>query len=362
MWGLAVVLSAPVAAHPVPSAISIFASTAGAIDGTLVAHIEDVAHDLNVAPPQQLLDSTVARARAAAIVAMLSARVTLTVDGRPYAPEWSTTVTPLPDRQSVRLQFRVAAPASYGRVGVHAVLFPYDPIHRTFVNVYEHAAITQAILEAGRPDFEYFGGARQGAIGAVRRFVGSGVRARSDPVQTKLLFLPDLDCCCSRGSVAKRLALVVFTGFTIAHSITRGARRAEHPEAPPAWIIEPAIALGIVCVGAEPNLLVIAKPGGRDLQASQIGWPGSSTRFGFANVLRNGSAAPRVLGWSLFSFNLGVEIIGQLVVVPARRRADGSDLGAQRRDGRRVAQAGYRLASRRPVAMQFRPTGVGYKR
>ena len=38
--------------------------------------------------------------------------------------------------------------------------------------------------------------------------------------------------------------------------------------------------------------------------------------FGFANVLREMELPARALGWSLFSFNLGVEI-GQLLVVVA---------------------------------------------
>ena len=36
--------------------------------------------------------------------------------------------------------------------------------------------------------------------------------------------------------------------------------------------------------------------------------------FGFAGVLRDMGLPPRALGWSLFSFNLGVEI-GQLLIV-----------------------------------------------
>ena len=36
--------------------------------------------------------------------------------------------------------------------------------------------------------------------------------------------------------------------------------------------------------------------------------------FGFANVLREMDLPSRALGWSLFSFNIGVEI-GQLLVV-----------------------------------------------
>jgi hypothetical protein len=38
--------------------------------------------------------------------------------------------------------------------------------------------------------------------------------------------------------------------------------------------------------------------------------------FGFANVLREFGLPAEALGWSLFSFNLGVEL-GQLVIVAA---------------------------------------------
>ena len=61
--------------------------------------------------------------------------------------------------------------------------------------------------------------------------------------------------------------------------------------------------------------------------------------FGFANVLREMDLPARALGWSLFSFNVGVEI-GQLFVVVAvasalallRRRSEAA--------GRRLVFAG----------------------
>ena len=41
-------------------------------------------------------------------------------------------------------------------------MFPYDPIHQTFLNVYEGETLTsQAILDRGRPPFEYFAGTRR---------------------------------------------------------------------------------------------------------------------------------------------------------------------------------------------------------
>src|SRR5207237_7099294 len=79
---------------------------------------------------------------------------------------------------------------------------------------------------------------------------------------------------------------------------------------PPARYIEPAIALSIVYVGAD-NLLV---RNGRDVRAWIALTFGLIHGFGFANVLREMDLPGRALGWSLFSFNFGVEI-GQLLVV-----------------------------------------------
>src|SRR5262249_44760450 len=94
--------------------------------------------------------------------------------------------------------------------------------------------------------------------------------------------------------------------------------------------IEPAIALSIVYVGAD-NLLV---HGGRDVRAWIAFTFGFIHGFGFANVLREMDLPTRALGWSLFSFNVGVEI-GQLLVVAtvatalARLRARSEVAGRQ---------------------------------
>src|SRR5207245_9076521 len=78
----------------------------------------------------------------------------------------------------------------------------------------------------------------------------------------------------------------------------------------PARLLEPAIALSIGYVGAD-NLLI---KGGRDVRAWIAFAFGFIHGFGFASVLREMDLPARALGWSLFSFNVGVEI-GQLMVV-----------------------------------------------
>jgi hypothetical protein len=54
--------------------------------------------------------------------------------------------------------------------------------------------------------------------------------------------------------------------------------------------------------------------GGRDMRAWIAFAFGLIHGFGFANVLRDMDLPGRALGWTLFGFNVGVEI-GQLVVV-----------------------------------------------
>ncbi len=80
---------------------------------------------------------------------------------------------------------------------------------------------------------------------------------------------------------------------------------------PSAQLVEPAIALSIVYVGAD-NLLV-AK-GGRDVRVWIALGFGLIHGFGFASVLKELELPRQALGWSLFSFNVGVEI-GQACIV-----------------------------------------------
>jgi hydrogenase/urease accessory protein HupE len=184
-------------------------------------------------------------------------------------------------------------------------MFPYDPNHQTFVNVYENDPVpSQFILDGNHSTTEYVAGTRQGVLAVVRKFIPAGIHhILIGP--DHLLFLIGL---LLMGGSIRRLGMVV-TSFTIAHSITLSLA-ALNILTPPARLIEPAIALSIVYVGAD-NLLA---QGGRDVRAWIAFSFGFIHGFGFANVLREMQLPSRALGWSLFSFNFGVEI-GQLFVV-----------------------------------------------
>ncbi|MEO5741681.1 MAG: HupE/UreJ family protein, partial [Vicinamibacterales bacterium] len=277
-----------------------------AVELTVVAHTFDLANDLKIQPPEKLLEGDTLNAQGIAVTNLLRNRLTVRADGDSLANATWSAPEALPERQSIRLRahYPLARPA--GRIDVVAQMFPYDPQHKTFLNVYENGAvIAQVFLDKDRTAFEYFAGTRQGAWAVLQRFVPAGMHhILIGP--DHLLFLAGLLLL---GGNLKQLLLVV-TAFTIAHSITLSLA-ALGMVIPPASAIEPAIALSIVYVGAD-NLLVSA--GGRDTRAWIAFAFGLIHGFGFANVLREMDLPSRALGWTLFAFNVGVEI-GQLVFV-----------------------------------------------
>jgi hydrogenase/urease accessory protein HupE len=322
----------PASAHPIPFSyldLRLQSDANGNIlQGTLIAHIFDVAHDLNVAPPERLLDPAFVARYDEAIVKMLAGGLEVMADGRVLTPAWSAPDV-VADRQSIRLHVTFRLDRAPGTLAIAASLFPYDPQHQTFLNIYEGDTLTQAILDRGNARFEYFPGTRQGVLAVIRRFVPAGIHhILIGP--DHLLFLVGLLLL---GGTIRRLALVV-TSFTVAHSITLSLA-ALNIVTPPARIIEPAIALSIVYVGAD-NLLV---HGGRDVRAWIAFAFGFIHGFGFANVLREMDLPARALGWSLFSFNLGVEI-GQLLVVLVVASAFAALRARSETAGRRLVFAG----------------------
>ena len=334
LWALAasVAVSGAVEAHPVPFTYLDVRIDASGVELSVVAHAYDLSHDLGlgVESPGKLLEATVLTSEANRISALISDRLTIVGDGRSLsAGEWSQP-EPLHDRQSIRIRTRYDSGRPLGSVVVRAHMFPYDPQHQTFVNFYDAGDLaSQAILSESRSEFEYFMGTRQGSAAVVKKFLPSGIHhILIGP--DHLLFLIGLLLL---GGSVRQLALVV-TAFTLAHSVTLSIA-ALGLVTPPARLIEPAIALSIVYVGAD-NLMV---QGGRDMR----GWIafafGFIHGFGFANVLRDMDLPNRALGWSLFSFNLGVEI-GQLVVVVTVASALAFLRARSETAGRRIAVAG----------------------
>ena len=335
-WLLIAVLAwaAPATAHPVPfSYLDLRLDGSGrapAVSGTLTVHIFDAAHELSVETPARLLDPAYASSRDADLQRILRGRLSLRGEAVALDIVWGP-IEVLPDRQSLRLPFTAGSGArAPGALEVTAILFPYDPQHQTFVNVYEESALRQqAILDSDHPSIEYFSGSVRGTLAVAVRFVAAGIHhILIGP--DHLLFLVGLLLL---GGSIRRLALVV-TSFTIAHSITLTIA-ALRLFSPPSRVVEPLIALSIVYVGVD-NLMV---RGGRDARVWIAFTFGFVHGFGFASVLREMDLPARALGWSLFSFNLGVEI-GQLMVVIVVASAVAALARYSEVAGRRLAVAG----------------------
>ena len=310
-------------AHPAPFSYLDLHLRGSSLDGSLTLHVIDVAHDLGIARPSDLLDPAAAARERARIVALIEPRLGLRTGGEPLALEWHG-IEAAPDRDAVRLAFR-APGAVRGSVAVRAHLFPYDPLHQTFLNVYEEGSLRQqAVFNAAGAERTYYRGTAQGAAAVVGTFVPAGVHhILIGP--DHILFLVGLLLL---GGGPWALVRIV-TAFTIGHSLTLSLAALDLVS-PPATLVEPAIALSIVFVGAD-NLLVGTS--GRDVRAWIALAFGLVHGFGFASVLREFGLPPEALAWSLFSFNVGVEA-GQLLIVLAIAGA----LALVRRRNRLAAQ------------------------
>lgn len=304
-------------AHPVPFSYLDLSLDAEGLQGSLVVHDYDAAHELGLARPESLLDPAVARTEGARLATLLSPRLHIGLDAPATTPEFQELL-PLPQRQSIRLTFRRVHPNS-GEIRLNAQLFPYDPAHQTFVNLYEHGRLTQqAILDATHSTLTYYPHSVQGRRALVRTFVPAGLHhILIGP--DHLLFLVGLLLL---GGPVWRLAGIA-TAFTVGHSITLSLAALRLVNIP-SRMIEPAIALSIVVVGID-NLLVrserqrLPAPGTgrlRDLRPWLAGGFGLVHGFGFASVLLELDLPTAAMGWSLAAFNVGVEIGQLLVLVP----------------------------------------------
>ena len=321
---LGCLLTAVVHAHTLPLSHVVVRADDHGLEVTIEAPAIDFAHDLPQVTPDTLLTPAGADAHKDQIAAIAATRFKVQVDDA-LLPLTLLGAESLKDRMQLRLRLGYAWVRAPVRLHIECRLFPYDARHQTFLDLYRNGTLVrQAIFDRDTTQIDDVAAARQQTVDVVRRFVIEGIHHIAIGPD-HILFVVGL--LLLGGTVAQLLRVV--TAFTAAHSITL-ALATLGIVTPPARIVEPMIALSIIFVGVHS---LLADRGSRDLRLAFAFAFGLIHGFGFASVLREMELPRAALGWSLLSFNLGVEL-GQagivLTVAPAlallrRRRAQVAD-------------------------------------
>jgi len=306
LW-LAPFAPAPAAAHDTSYSYMDLDWQRTAIALRVSVHRDDAAAALGVAAPESLTSAAFLPREAARLAAYVASGLHVRVDGSAVPLEFEHAVA-VPAKRSIALTFvaRLAHPA--GHLGVDARLFPGNTQHETFLNVYDAGRLLrQSVLTHDEPATELYGHDAVGVSAVVATFVRAGIH-HIFIGPDHILFIIGL--LLLGGGFAR--VLKVATAFTLAHSITLALAATGHLDIS-ARIVEPLIALSIVYIGIE-NLR--ARPGTPDRRTVLAFSFGLIHGLGFAGVLRQLGLPTEALGWSLVSFNLGVEL-GQACIILA---------------------------------------------
>jgi len=305
LWLASLLWGASAIAHDLPlSYIDLHVNEAG-IEATIETSAKNFARELRGLDEETLLLQPAAQWDG--LFALAASRLEIDGDGAALRPEFRG-MEALPARKDIRLRLFYPFQRTPEKISLRCGLFSADPRHKTFVNVYRGEALKyQDILSGSTLTREYVLARHQTTLSVIQQFVREGVH-HIFIGPDHILFLIGL--LLLGGTITQLLKIV--TAFTIAHSVTLVLATLNIVN-PPARVIEAVIALSIIFVGAHALLHRGQTRDWRLLFAFGFGFIHG---FGFANVLRAMELPAQALGWSLFSFNLGVEI-GQACIVLA---------------------------------------------
>ena len=143
---LALLAAVPAAAHPVPFSYLDLEVHDTAVDGRIRVHLVDIAPVLGLADPQALLDPAVRSAHRAAIERYLASRIAFERGGFQRA-RWGAMAV-VDENEALELTFTIPGRPE-GALALDTNLFPADPNHQTFVNVYEDGDLRQQFILVG---------------------------------------------------------------------------------------------------------------------------------------------------------------------------------------------------------------------
>jgi hypothetical protein len=298
--GFSVVLCA----HPAPYSYIDVRVQPGALDVTVTAHAYDLAHDLENATPEQMVDPAFAGSHAQAIFSLLEKRLTLVADGSTLKPGAWTGPQVAAEQQLLRIHTQYALASAPASVVISAKMFPYDPAHQTFINIYEGGVLnSQQILDYSRTEVEYFAGTRRGLASTVRRSIGDGVARVLGGRELMLCVIGLL----LLGGTPRHIAGIV--AAFLAASCATFSLSAWNFLTLPSRVVAPAMALSVVYVGVD-NLMI---RGGRDVRVWTAAAFGLVNGFGLTDLWHSLDHPTAWNAWSLYSFNAGAAI-GLMVI------------------------------------------------
>ncbi len=308
LFGLGLIaLAHPAAAHDLPLSYVDLQIKHSDIDATVDASAKNFARELKDVSEETLLESSTAADYKDKLLALVRSHLTIAADGEPLRLDLRT-IEPLPARRDLKLVFHAAAKQPIAAIQVSCDLFSFDARHRTFLNIYQSEKLRyQGIFDKDTARLDFVLSSHQPISAVIRQFVWEGIH-HIFIGPDHILFIVGL--LLLGGTLGQLLKIV--TAFTIAHSVTL-VLATLNILSPPARVIEPAIALSIIFVGVHALIQGNERRDWRLLFAFCFGFVHG---FGFANVLREMELPRAALGWSLFSFNVGVEI-GQACIVLA---------------------------------------------
>jgi hydrogenase/urease accessory protein HupE len=294
-------------AHDLPLSYVDLRVDKGGIDATIQASAKSFARDLRSIDEGILLDPAQMAQQKEPLFALIAAGLTIRSNGTTLRPELRG-IEPLPGPREVRVQLHFQSRQAGETIQVRCELFSADQRHKTFLNIYQGDQLKhQGVFDREVSQIEYVAKARQSIVAVVKQFLFQGVH-HIFIGPDHILFVVGL--LLLGGTIGQLLKII--TAFTVAHSVTLVLATLNILNPPPR-LIEPAIALSIIFVGAHALLRL---NGGRDWRLFFAFGFGFVHGFGFANVLREMTLPRAALGWSLFSFNIGVEL-GQACIVLA---------------------------------------------
>lgn len=259
----------------------------------------------------------------AAIIAELSRRLRLRLDGQRFHPRHSQL---LQDKANGIVIWQGESPrltANVPTITIEAPLFPERQNEKTIVTIFKERRVWhEAVLDSAHPAFST--GDKQDkwsnktpqqtdTFAVARQFLREGVtHIFGGPDHVLFLF----SLLLLGGTVWQLLKIV--TAFTIAHSITLSLAATNLVALPPR-LVEPAIALSIViAAGINMTTPELKNLDSEERRADKRPWLafgfGLIHGFGFAGALREIGLPRESLGWALGAFNLGVEL-GQAILV-----------------------------------------------